>query len=330
MHPLHLSKNPAGTLGRIVPALSTGIQHMILVIGEILFDLFPAYKRIGGAPFNFAFHLKRLGFDVRFISRVGNDDLSNEILAFLGAHEFDTGDIQTDPVHATGTVEVSMASEGSGGSGESHSFSIVTDTAYDHICFDESLADLCASSPALVYFGTLIQRTRNGRALIRNCLTSAGSASCKFCDINLRPDCYTPQVVDNAVAATNILKLSHEELDVLAPDQKVPLKSRAANLITDTGPDLVILTRGEHGSIWATRQHVLEHPAPNDIEIADTVGAGDAYAAMSAAGRMAGLKDQETMALAQDFAGRICGLKGALPPNRSFYTEFLSRLSHEK
>ena len=305
---------------------------MILVLGEILFDLFPAYKRIGGAPFNFAFHLKHLGFDVRFISRVGNDDLGNEILAFLDSLGFDKGDIQTDPVHATGTVTVSMAKDCSNGSGESHSFSIVKDAAYDHIRFDKNLRDLCVSDPELIYFGTLIQRTPSGRDLIRNCLTSAGSASCKFCDINLRPDCYTRQVVDEAVAAADILKLSHEELDVLAPDLNASLESRAASLITETGPDLIILTRGKYGSLWATRQHVLVHPVPNDTDIiiADTVGAGDAYAAMSAADRMAGLEDQKTMALAQDFASRICGIKGALPQNQSFYRQFLSRLSHER
>ncbi|MCG8636414.1 MAG: PfkB family carbohydrate kinase [Desulfobacterales bacterium] len=300
---------------------------MILVLGEILFDLFPAYKRIGGAPFNFAFHLKHLGFNVRFISRVGDDDLGNEILAFLNTHEFNTEDIQTDPVHPTGTVTV--APDGSGGS---HSFCIAKGTAYDHIQFDQSLRDLCTSTPALVYFGTLIQRTRNGRDLIRNCLASAGPASCIFCDLNLRPECYTPESVNKTVAAADILKLSQEELDVVAPDLKIPLKSRAAGLITETGPDLVILTRGEQGSIWATRRHIREHPVPDDseVDIADTVGAGDAYAAMSAAGRMAGLSDQKTMGLAREFAGRICGIKGALPPDPSFYTEFLSRLSHEK
>ncbi len=308
---------------------------MILILGEILFDLFPSYKRIGGAPFNFAFHLKHLGFDVRFISRVGNDDLGNEILAFLNSHGFDTGDIQTDPVYATGTVDVSMAKDEFGGSDESggsHSFSIVKNTAYDHICFDKSLRDLCASDPELVYFGTLIQRTPNGRDLIRECLTSAGSAPCKFCDINLRPDCYTSQVVDDAIVAADILKLSNDELNVLAPDRTASLEKRAADLITETGPDLVILTRGEHGSIWVTRQKELTHPVPDktDITIADTVGAGDAYAAMSAAGRLVGLEDKKTMALAQDFASRICGIKGALPPNPSFYTQFLSRLSHER
>ena len=79
---------------------------MILVIGEILFDTFPDYRRIGGAPFNFAFHLKKLGFPVEFVSRVGRDARGDEILHFLEQHGFDTGYIQVDPILPTGRVDI--------------------------------------------------------------------------------------------------------------------------------------------------------------------------------------------------------------------------------
>ncbi len=291
---------------------------MILVIGEILFDLFPDERRIGGAPFNFAFHLRHLGFDVRFISRVGKDTLGNELKDFLHRHGFAAQDLQTDPAHATGRVTVSLKSDGS------HVFDIVRDTAYDHIEFTDHLKGLCTAPPDLLYFGTLIQRTENGHALVKNCLSAAGPSCVTFCDINLRPGCYTPKIAADTVAAADILKLSDEELDIIAPGRDADLETRIRHLARSSNPETVILTRGEKGSIWATRQDTLSHPVPGKkrAAVADTVGAGDAYAAMAAAGRLKGLPDSQTMALAQEFAGRICEIRGALPHSPSFYTDF--------
>ena len=85
---------------------------MILVIGEILFDEFPDYRRLGGAPFNFAYHLKNFGFDVRFISRIGMDDAGREILHKLELARFDLDDIQVDDVRPTGSVNVQLDKSG--------------------------------------------------------------------------------------------------------------------------------------------------------------------------------------------------------------------------
>ena len=85
---------------------------MILVIGEILFDVFEKEKRLGGAPFNFAYHLKNLGFPVRYISRIGKDAYGREILNILGRNHFNIDDIQIDDEHDTGTVFVQLSSSG--------------------------------------------------------------------------------------------------------------------------------------------------------------------------------------------------------------------------
>ncbi len=302
---------------------------MILVIGEILFDLFPSYKRIGGAPFNFAFHLKHLGFEVRFISRVGRDDLGRDIQNFLERHGLDPKDIQTDPDHGTGRVEIAMAKDGS------HSFSIVPDMAYDNIKFDTALKNLCESSPELIYFGTLIQRTPKGEDLIQKSLASTGKNTCKFCDVNLRPGCYTHSVLNNAIASSNTLKLSHDELDILIPAPGLSPLNQAAKLLGGPtgGPNLIMLTQGEKGSTWVSRENCLQMPLSQGrpLEIKDTVGAGDAYAAMAIAARLTHMPDDQAMVLAHEFAGRICCIKGALPQDTAIYREFKSRLnSHGK
>ena len=177
---------------------------MILVIGEILFDLFGNNKKLGGAPFNFAFHLKKLGFQVRFVSRVGEDALGREILYFLKQHQFDLTDIQIDPNHDTGTVKVTMSHEG-------HAFTITPDTAWAHLVFDRGLSTLLQQYCDLLYFGSLIQHSKKGITLIQKVMSQKQSGTTVFCDLNLRPGFYGPGVIKAALRASDILKLSREE-----------------------------------------------------------------------------------------------------------------------
>ena len=299
---------------------------MILILGEILFDLFPGYRRIGGAPFNFAFHLRQLGFEVAFVSRVGQDALGEKIISFVREKGFNPGHIQIDPVHATGTVDISVDRDGD------HRFFIVPDRAYDHLEWTAPLDALCQAGPDMVYFGTLIQRTVKGAAIVDRVLSAAGNQAQRFCDINLRPDCWTRTVVDAAILRSDILKLNLEELEILAPGPGQDSLDRALSLLSkdgeSPGPDLVILTRGEKGAVWVTAQGAMNCPAQENatLEVADTVGAGDAYAAMAAAGRLAGLPDRETMAMAQEFAGKICTVPGAIPEDDTLYLDYKKRL----
>ncbi len=298
---------------------------MILVIGEILFDIFPSYKRMGGAPFNFAFHLKNLGFPVRFISRVGNDIPGREILDFLDQNGFDTNDIQRDQENDTGTVKISMDKNGT------HTFSIVHDTAYDHIAFDERLADLSIRPWDLIYFGTLIQRSPDNALVIQKILSQKSRKTKIFCDINLRPDCYTDATLGACLKAADILKLNQEELDEISKGEKntqknITIEKQAALLRKTHSLELVILTLGKMGSLWITQKDCLKSPDTDPLPMKDTVGAGDAYAAMSAAGWLAGLSYETVICLAQEFAGRICVIKGALPKNMDIYEEFKERL----
>lgn len=299
---------------------------MILVIGEILYDIFPSYNRIGGAPFNFAFHLKKLGFDVRFISRVGQDDLGKGILDFIASSGFDTDDIQTDPKAPTGRVKITRAKDGS------HSFFIIKNTAYDAVEFTPHLKALCTSGPRMFYFGTLAQRTAKGRDLIRFSLDTLPQETLKFCDINLRPGCWTRSLVTESMAKTDILKLSQEELDIIVPDKTLSLEDRTTTLLTEPGPEQVILTRGKKGSLWASPRGIVHSSVPRTRPLgeADTVGAGDAYSAMAAAARLWGLGETRAMTMAHTFAAGICEIQGALPPDPDFYTPFLTRCHHDR
>ncbi|WP_300457058.1 PfkB family carbohydrate kinase [Desulfobacula sp.] len=297
---------------------------MVLVIGEILFDIFSTYKCIGGAPFNFAFHMKKLGFPVKFISRVGDDSLGREILGFLAGHGFDLEDIQIDQDYPTGsaTVDMSMKSD--------HSFIIAKNTAYDHIDYDEIRRLLSRYQPDIIYFGTLIQRTRNSFELFQKILNQKSSKTISFCDINLRPGCYTEQTITASLNASDILKLNTDELAELMPGSgdMASHKVLVQKLMKPHCIETMILTKGEKGSQWFTADRYYKGLPEYSLDIIDTVGAGDAYAAMSVAGILKNLPFERILPLAGLFAAHVCGIQGALIQDSAIYGEFKKRLEN--
>ena len=291
---------------------------MILVIGEILIDEFPDYSRIGGAAFNFAVHLHRFGIPVRFISRVGKDPNGEKILGFVSSSGLSVEDIQTDPDYPTGRVHVRLDVEGV------PEFHILPDAAYDWLDFNGLTTLLREGTADMVYYGTLIQRTeRASRAM--SGLLSARPETCRaFCDINLRPGCYTADTLRTSVAGADILKLSIEEAEEIARLFGIPAASGTEELTGALGPGTVILTRGAAGSEWfSPGNHVRTSPPPA-ISIADTVGAGDAFAAAAAFGILRNREPADILEAASSFAAAVCGFKGAIPDDEAVYEKFLS------
>ena len=288
---------------------------MILVIGEILFDIFVKSKRLGGAPFNFAYHLKQFGFPVRFISRIGMDDNGREILNRIQEAGFDPGDIQIDDAHPTGTVQVQVDQNGI------PKFDILSDVAYDYIELNpEAYADHLLNAE-LVYFGTLMQRTDPAFKQVQQFLDRKQADTVFFYDINLRPDCYSDKVIESSLFKTDILKLNADELRecirITGLDNDGPPAIR--HIMTQYSLHTVALTKGDAGSELYTPEGVrLSAPEPAEF-IVDTVGAGDAYASMLAAGILMKWSLQKMLSRATAFASRICTIKGALPDSAAFY-----------
>jgi fructokinase len=295
---------------------------VILVIGEILFDIFPTYKRLGGAPFNFAYHLKQFGFPVRFISRIGSDDNGREILDRVTEAGFDTNDIQIDAAHQTGTVRVELDKRGV------PSFSILSNVAYDYIEFlPDSHLNLRETS-RLVYFGTLVQRTKHGFKQIQKFLDRKQPRCRIFYDVNLRRDCYSTEVIKASLCRADILKLNADELQqcktITDNDQDGSILIR--HLMNAYSLEAVALTKGGDGSELHTIKGCrLAAPAPVE-SLADTVGAGDAYAAVLAAGILKKWVPEKTLDLATAFASRICSIEGAIPESAEFYKPILKHM----
>ncbi len=294
------------------------MHQTILSFGEILFDLFPSGRRLGGAPFNFVRHLLAFGFPVRLVTRVGKDDPGREILAAL--RDFPgMGTVQLDPAHETGKVTVELDARGI------PDFHIASDSAYDYILYDEPVREALRDGVGLIYFGTLARRHPVSDATLRRILAENRSATV-FCDVNLRQGFYTRDLITSSLAASHAVKLNDEELAVF----RTLLKGSGSDesfihfLMKRFHVEWFCLTRGAEGSELfhaSGRNSVGRLPGRR---IVDTVGAGDAYASVLAAGILKGWSPESILERATIFSGAICEVRGAVPEDPGFYEPYLS------
>lgn len=293
-----------------------------IVLGEVLFDIFPGERCLGGAPFNFAFHLHCLGAPVVFISRVGEDQLGREILDFAGRYDFPTEGIQTDADHSTGEVKVTL--DQSGGP----KFAILPDRAFDYIELNPFLRTLLEFPPPLVYFGTLAQRNTASQKTILDTLHIISNRSTLFMDLNLRAPFYHRDLIESSLGFCDVLKVSGEELEELGRILETPENSVANIFIRHLQETYkikwVCVTEGEKGSaLYGTETtDPIYQPSSPQKSIKDTVGAGDAFSAMLAFGLLQGLPEPLILERASLFASEVCSLKGGLPKSRDFYIPF--------
>jgi fructokinase len=290
---------------------------MVVVVGEILIDIFQDYQRIGGAPFNFAFHLRKLGFPVRFFTRVGDDRHGRRIIDMLIKNGFNEADVQVDPRYPTGTVSVDLDERGI------PRFDIRENVAYDYL--DLNVADVSdADGAELIYFGTLVQRTDVGFGQVHRFLSRNNKCITRFCDINMRPPHVNVHAVAGSLHHADLLKVNEEELADIQrafggpadKDDVMPWLMKTFKI------GAVALTRGSRGSAFYNRDGQITSSAVPGPPVVDTVGAGDGYAAILAAGCMRKLPWKETIREASRFAAQICGIAGAVPDNEKFYDDF--------
>ncbi len=294
---------------------------MILVIGEVLVDRFPNYERIGGAPFNFAHHLNKMGFAVRLLTRVGDDAAGRRIRNQLRHSGFDGADVQVDPRHPTGSVQVALD-----GQGVPH-FDILENVAYDHLELDSvTAADL--SGAAMIYYGSLVQRTPAGHRQVQQLLDRTPEGAICFCDINMRPPHVNPRALEASLRRADLLKLNADELAEVQGRFNGPARVDAGVgwLMADYRIRTVALTLGSSGSRLYHDGEMIQSPASSSATVVDTVGAGDAYAAVLAAGMLRRLSWQKTVGQASRFAASVCGIPGAVPDDSGFYDDLRSIL----
>lgn len=299
---------------------------MIFAIGEILVDIFPEYHRIGGAPFNFAYHLKRFGFPVRFFSRIGKDAAGSEIRALMHTTGLDPSDLQIDADRETGRVEILFTEPGK------PKFTIIDNAAYDAFDFDDAMERSLFLPPKIIYFGSLIQRTRKGFETLQRILSQKHPDTRCFYDVNLRPGCAHPHIVVASLAHADILKLNDDELEITAEYlgiRSITELESVKTLMARFNLSVVAVTHGADGSSLYTKEGRYETAAPVPGAVIDTVGAGDAFSAVLAAGLLSGWAPERILMQASRFAAHICTVKGAIPASRTVYEQFRLRFEEK-
>jgi fructokinase len=299
-------------------ALNIRQNGRVVLFGEVLADVFPEGAVLGGAPFNVARHLKAFGRNPILLSRIGSDALGRKVLSAMTASRMDTGGIQLDRHHPTGQVKVHLEEN-------SHRFEILPAQAYDFIHPAVARMTRLPLNPALVYFGTLAQRHDVSRRALSTLLRSTDAA--KLLDVNLRAPWYDVPTLRSALQQAHIVKLNAEELDTLTGLFELPEDTphaRAKELMRRFDLHQMVVTCGAGGAWQIARNgKVTEAAAAPDAPVADTVGAGDGFAAVYIFGTLRHWPMEKTLARANAFAAAICGIRGAIPDHADFYEPFL-------
>lgn len=287
----------------------------VIGLGEVLWDVLPTGKQIGGAPANFAFHVSQFGLPVRVVSAIGNDALGEETRQVFAQRNLQA--VMPSLPQPTGTVIADIDAEG-----VAH-YTFPDDVAWDNIPFTPEMEDIARHTRA-VCWGSLAQRSEASRQSILRFVDTVpeGHGQYKIFDINLRQSFYTKEIITESLRRANVLKINDEELVVVARMfglAGTDLEAKCRTLLADYELDMVILTCGENGSYIFT-------PATDDcplggtsfmqtphVEVSDTIGAGDSFTGTLVASLLEGMDVRQAHARAVKVSAYVCTQPGAMP-----------------
>ncbi len=268
-------------------------QHLVLGIGELLWDILPEGRRMGGIPFdagkcgflggapaNFTVMAGRLGNHSVILSRIGRDDLGRQAIDQLDPMPADASSIQVDMQHPTGRVTVEFKD------GEPH-YRIEEHAAWDYLELTDEWVRLAERAHAIC-FGSLAQRSRTSRQTIQTLAAETSAACIRVFDCNLRTPYYSGEIVQESLELASVLKLNENEMPLLLNMLGLPYGNEPGNAQLRLGADrllaefpsldMVAVTCGSHGSILVRRGEWHEHPGIH-VNVADPIGCGDAFTA---------------------------------------------------
>ena len=277
----------------------------IVCFGEVLWDVFPTHKKIGGAPLNVALRLHSLGNEVYIISKVGNDENGTTLLDYINSNGVNTDFIQIDENYETGTVKVILNEKGSA------SYDIEFPRAWDKIQYLEKTMKLVEESDAF-YYGSLVARGELSKSTLFKLIDKA---KYKICDLNLRPPYYTTEGLVELMEKADFLKLNDDELFEISKklgskynsiEQNVKFISEATNTKS------VCVTKGRHGALLLS-EGKLYYNSGYQIKVVDTVGAGDSFLASLISKLLGGDSPQKAIDYACAVGALVAQSEGANP-----------------
>lgn len=282
-------------------------NKFVVGIGEVLWDVLPEGKKLGGAPANFAYHVSQFGLNSRVVSAIGNDKLGAEIERDFSEKGLEG--IIEKVAYPTGTVQVSLDDNGV------PNYTIKENVAWDNIPFTAALKELAQHTCAVSY-GSLAQRNIVSRETIHAFLDAMPKEGAyKIFDINLRQNFYTKDIICESLERCNVLKINDEELVAVSRLFGYPgidLQDKCWILLAKYNLKMLILTCGVNGSYVFTPGHVSFVETPK-VAVADTVGAGDSFTAAFVSAVLRGLSVSEAHKLAVNVSAYVCTQNGAMP-----------------
>lgn len=283
-------------------------KSTVVGLGELLWDLLPSGKQLGGAPANFAYITNLLGNIGIPASRLGDDTLGDEARKRLLDLGLSATFVQSDPIHHTGTVKVEIDQAGQ------PRFEILCPVAWDFLEWTESWQQLAGEADA-VCFGSLAQRSSDSKATIRSFLHATRPTAVRVFDVNLRQSFFNREVLAESMKLATVVKLNHEELPRIMRLFELENRSErdsARRLLTMHNLKLLCVTRGDRGSLLISPDECDEHPGVR-VKVVDTVGAGDAFTAALVHGYLRGTPLKEINETANRVGAWVASQSGATP-----------------
>jgi fructokinase len=282
------------------------MNKSVICFGEVLWDILPTGQQPGGAPFNVAVHLHQLGQPVELISRVGDDELGRELLAFIESKGLSTAHVQQGHTHLTGVVKANVDDA------NEVVYKIVQPVAWDYIQYEPALAELVAQADVLVY-GSLVARQSGSRETLYRLLENA---QFRVFDVNLRPPHYTKEITKYLLDKSHLVKMNHHELaEIMEWFGRGPVHDRAEAmqwLAERYQLQAVCVTCGADGAMLWTGGRLYRAPGL-PVQVRDTIGSGDAFLAALLKGWLAA-EEPETMLRFACAAGALVAThQGATP-----------------
>ena len=283
-------------------------KRYVVGLGEVLWDVLPEGKKLGGAPANFAYHAGQfLGMDETIaVSALGNDKLADETIEALKEHGLN--DLLPRVPYPTGTVQVQLDEQGI------PTYDIKENVAWDNIPFDDDIAAIARNCRA-VCFGSLAQRNVVRRETIQKFLDATPDDCVKIFDINLRQQFYTMEIIRESLQRCNILKINDEELVLIGRMFGYPgldIENKCWLILGKYNLDMLVLTCGTNGSYVFTPGQKSFQETPK-VKVADTVGAGDSFTGSFCAAILNGKPMAEAHKLAVEVSAYVCTQNGAMP-----------------
>lgn len=243
----------------------------IVCFGEILWDMLPAGKKPGGAPFNVAIHLKRHGFDPIFVSRTGDDTEGQELIEFTQKTGISTDFIQVDKDLPTGKVIVTLDKH------KNATYEICEPVAWDNIQVSAELIQ-CAKDADIIVYGSLASRNRRTYETLTELFDNSDAQ--RILDVNLRPPYLNRELIAKLMSEADFIKLNLDELvEIASWYGKNGKPTKLMRWLSDYFQiSDVCATRGENGAIYLSHNQLFKHKGIK-VETVETVGAGDAFLA---------------------------------------------------